>query len=160
MYTNPSDDIDIIRNNNYVFKIKGEIEFLKTGGRIFSLTPEETDARILMLDDMLAGKMKTRKITIAEQKNDMFQEFDKYAFKKQWNKLTAIHKNIKIKEFIEDTYGKGDMQNNIINDLSKYINDNKINTKKYVVYDPNLGKILTLTCLTVDNDNNTYTINI
>lgn len=160
MYTNPNADIDTIKNNNYVFKIQFEIDYLKSKEKTFGLTPEEIESRIVMLENMLAGKMETRKKTITEQKNDMFQEFDKYAFKKQWNKLQSIHKNVKIKEFIEDAYGKGEMQTNIINDLSKYVNDNKINTKKYVVYDPNIGKILTLTCLTIDLENKTYTINI
>jgi len=156
---NPSSDIDTVKNQNFYAKIKGEIDCLKTGEKTFGLTDLEIGARIELLENILNNKVCVRKVTMAEQKSNMFKEIEQYTYKKQWNKLLPFHKIVKLKEFIKEKYGEGTMQDEIIVKMSQYINDGKINTKKFVVYDPNAEKILSMSCLDVDITNNTYKIN-
>ena len=51
-------------------------------------------------------------------------------YRKQWNKLSVFHKIVKLKEFIQQNYGEGDFQNELITKLSTYAQEGKINTKK------------------------------
>jgi len=52
------------------------------------------------------------------------------------------------------------MQNEIIEQLIKYANEGRINTKKYIVYDPNAEKILLMPCLIIDIDKKTYQLKV
>ena len=157
---NADKEIIDVKNENYVYKIKGEIDCLKKGERTFGLSDMEIGTRIDLLENLLINKegMKKRE-TIGEQKDNIFKEIDKYTYKKPWTKLLAFHKIVKIKEFVKEKYGDGDMQGEIVTKLSEFINDGKINTKKFVVYDPNMEKILSMSCLVVDTEGGVYKIN-
>jgi hypothetical protein len=97
---------------------------------------------------------------IKQKRESLFTEIDKYTYKKQWNKLPSIHKIIKIKEYIKETYGESELQDEIIIALNKYAEEGKINTKKNVIYDPNAEKILSIPILMVDKNKNTFSIKI
>ncbi len=157
---NPSNDIDTVKTQNFYAKINGEIECLKSGEKTFGLTDLEIGTRIELLENILGNKVCVRKVTMQEQKNNMFKEIEQYTYKKQWNKLLAFHKIVKLKEFVKEKYGEGTMQEEIIVKMSQCINDGKINTKKFVIYDPNAEKILSMSCLEVDTTNNTYKLNL
>lgn len=156
---NPSADIDTIKQQNFIFKIQSEMDYLKKNDKSFGLSETEITDRLQLLEDIMNNKECKRKMTVADEKNNLFKEIDKYTYKKQWNKLLAFHKIVKIKEFIKDKYGDGPLQDEINTKLSTYINEGKINTKKYITYDPNAEKILSVSCLDVDMDNKTYKIN-
>lgn len=156
---NADGEIDAIKNKNFSIKLQNELDYLKTGEKTFGLSDSEINDRIELLESILNNKVCIRKETLAEQKENMFKKFDEGAYKKPWNKLTTFHKTIKIKEYVKDNYGDGDMQNEIVIKLATHINDGKINTKKFVVYDPNAEKILSLSCLEVDINKNNYKIN-
>jgi hypothetical protein len=97
---------------------------------------------------------------IVKTKDELFKNIDKYIFKKQWNKLNSVHKKIKIKEYVLEKYSTYDFHQEIIGKLDTLINEDKINTKKYVIYDPNSEKILSIPILTVDPKKNQYMIKV
>jgi hypothetical protein len=155
---NPSADIDTIKQQNFIFKIQSEINCLKNNDKSFGLSEAEITDRLQLLEDIMNNKECKRKMTVTDERDNLFKEIDKYTYKKQWNKLTAFHKIVKIKEFTKDKYGEGLLQDEINTKLSTYINEGKINTKKYITYDPNAEKILSISCLEVDIINKTYKI--
>lgn len=161
--------LENLRNENFLTKIKNEYEYLKGDNSITIFSNGSTidvDERITKLEKILninqnQGNSNSSKNESVKQKKDLLiAEIEKYVFRKQWNKLTAFHKNIKMKEYITDTYGKGELQDRIINELTNYSNEGRINTKKYVIYDPNAEKILLMPCLTVDLDKKEYQIKV
>ena len=152
-------EIDNVKNKNFYAKIKAEIDCLTNKEKTFGLSDSEINDRLELLDNIMNNKVCVRKETLTEKKDNMFKEISKNTYKKPWNKLIAFHKIVKIREFIKEHYGEGEMQNEIITMLSKHIDDGKINTKKFVVYDPNAEKILSLSCLEVNLEKDTYKIN-
>lgn len=100
-------------------------------------------------------------ITDQENKKQlMINEMEKYIYKKQWNKLTPFHKAVKIKEYMSEHYLEHPLKKSIINELVDYVEAGKLNTKKFVIYNPNEEKILKLPCLTINDNKNTYQVKI
>jgi len=157
-----STQIDLVKINNLTRKFKMEYDYLSNNCNmnIFTNVPN-IELRLKNLEYLLETiSINKQNETIQQKRNNIFKEINKYTYKKQWNKLLPFHKIFKIKEFINEIILDKNMQNEIIDKLSNYINTGKINTKKYVVYDPNLEKILSIPCLIYNNDNNTYKLNI
>jgi vancomycin resistance protein YoaR len=152
-------EIDDVKNKNFSIKIKAEIDCLKNKEKTFGLNEMEIGERIELLESILDNKVYIRKETLSEKQNNMFKEISKDTYKKPWGKLIAFHKVVKLKEYVKEHYGEGVMQNEIVTKLSENINDGKINTKKFITYDPNAEKILALTCLEVNMEKGTYKIN-
>lgn len=157
-----SQQFDNIKIQNFNKKIQNEFDYLSESGptNIFSNISEiDINNRLILLQKILNIPIKEFE-TIQQKKENMFKEIDKTVYKKQWNKLLSFHKIVKIKEYVINNVNDIDMQNNIIDELTKCITDGLINTKKYVIYDPNEEKILSLSCLEIDNDKKTFKINI
>lgn len=92
----------------------------------------------------------------SEINNNMSENSD-YLYLKPWNKLTTIHKIIKIKEFvtnlnINDVNEKDTLKEKLIELIKNknLIKNNKIN------YDSTKGKIISISCLL--HNNNKYDI--
>lgn len=82
---------------------------------------------------------------------------DDYMYKKSWNKLNNIHKNIKIKEYINNLSIDIDSKKKITTDLAKLVKEKKIG-KNDIFYDSINTKILSIKIL--ENNNNNYHITI
>lgn len=82
--------------------------------------------------------------------SDMFNEVEKYMYKKEWSKLPVAHKIVKVEEYVKEKYSdkSKSIQRKLIKDLSKHINNNKLRTAKYVTYNPNAEKIVAIPALT------------
>lgn len=90
----------------------------------------------------------TEKIVETEKVSET-QHVD-YLYLKPWNKLTLIHKIIKIKEFtnnldIKDTSEKEELKDKLIELLKNKSIKNKIN------YDETKGKVISISQLSFDN---------
>jgi hypothetical protein len=158
-------DLEVMRDNNFKTKIQNELNYLKDGSKsvsIFSnMSNFDLDDRIMTLEKLLNIKSEFKKSETSQQKKEnIIAEIEKYTYRKQWNKLTSFHKIVKLKEFVKDNFDEGELQNEIVDKLAKYAEEGRINTKKYVVYDPNTEKILSMPCLTVDINKKTYQIKI
>lgn len=93
----------------------------------------------------------------SEINNNIMSENSDYLYLKPWNKLTIIHKIIKIKEFvtnlnINDVNEKDTLKEKLIELIKNknLIKNNKIN------YDSTKGKIISISCLL--HNNNKYDI--
>lgn len=153
-------DFDKIKNENFRTRITDEIEYLKNNNslNIFEnkdmlSDQEQINKRLLDLEIIL-------KKSEEPKKHNIFSEVDKYIYKKPWNRLSSFHKIVKIKEFIKDNYGEGELQTKIINEIVKAIQENKMNTKKQVVYDFSKEKIESVPVLKVNLENNEYKLSL
>lgn len=76
-------------------------------------------------------------------------------YKKPWNKLSVYHKMIKINEYITNTYGD---KPSLVEKIEALINQKKMNSTKFVVYDPNTEKILQIPVIKCVNNEPLLTI--
>lgn len=157
--------IENTRDKNFNTKIKNELNYFKENKNLnlfCNATDQNIEERILNLEKIISeykGNIK-KEDDIKQKKDNLFAEIDKYTYKKQWNKLPTFHKIVKLKEFINQNYGEGDFQTELISKLSIFADEGKINTKKYVIYDPNAEKILSIPALLVDLNKKTYQFKI
>lgn len=157
-----SAQIETIKIDNFNRKLQNELDYFKSANNINifgNLQEQNINDRTLILETLLHIPVKKQN-TLQQQKDNIFKEIDKYTFRKQWNKLLAFHKIVKIKEYIKENIQDEQMQNEIIEQLIKYANEGRINTKKYIVYDPNAEKILLMPCLIIDIDKKTYQLKV
>jgi len=157
-----SAQIETIKIDNFNRKLQNELDYFNSGNNINifgNLHEQDMNERTKLLEMLLNIPIKKQN-TLQQQKDNIFKEIDKYTFRKQWNKLLPFHKIVKLKEYIKENIEDEQMQNEIIEKLIIYANDGRINTKKYVIYDPNAEKILSMPCLTVDFDKKIYQIKI
>lgn len=154
----PSLDIEEIKIKNFNKKLSSELDYFNDSKNINIFTniqDLDMNERITTLQYLL--NVPVKKIdTLQQQKDNMFKEIDKYTYKKQWNKLATFHKIVKIKEYIKEAIIYEEIQNELILKLTKYAEENSINSKKYVVYDPNSEKILSMPCIIIEADKKTY----
>lgn len=157
-------EIETIKVNNFNRKLKNELDYLLNNGNMNIFTNNagyDIDGRIKYIAAMLNEKVEIKKEETVQQKKDaIISEIDKYTYKKQWNKLTSFHKIVKLKQFVKEVYGDGDLQTELVNKLVKSTEDGKMNTKKSVIYDPNCEKILSVPCLTVDLTKKTFNLKV
>lgn len=183
---NVGDDIEQSRRNNFIAKIRNELTYLTSGmpkavpsledvtsskednmgcDKTFGLSEGDIEKRINVLNnilnDTISGVPSTysKKSAADEQRELIYKQLSDHAYKKPWNKLKEIHKIVKIKEFIKDQHGEGVWQTKIIDSLSAYVNDGKLNKCTLVTYDIELAKITSINCLVVNTDG-TYKIKI
>lgn len=146
--------IDCIKNG-----LTNEISYFTNtqSKNYFTISDEDVKKRIDCIKSIVNNlQLIQKKPTVA----DLFTEIDKHIYKKPWNRLQSFHKIIKIKEYIDTKFGNGTLQNAIILELNKHINDGKLNTKKSVDYDKDLEKIISIPILTIDLKNNKYSIKL
>ena len=150
-----SAQIDNIKISNFNGKIQSELDYFKT---IAILTPFENghnvvlDERINLLETILQ-QPGLHQNTVQQQRDNMFVEIDKYTYRKQWNKLPAFHKTVKLSEYLETHITDEKTKKKLLSELTDHANNGRINTKKYVIYDPNEEKILSLPCLKITKNN-------
>ena len=162
MLVSISDQLDNIRNENFKEKIKSELEYFKEVG---ILTPFENGHEVSIeertkLLELVLDQPEIYQNTIQQKKDVIFQEIDKYTYRKQWNKLPAFHKIVKIKEYLEENVSDKKMRKELLTKLTEHANKKRINTKKYVIYDPNKAQILSMPCIEIDEEDKTFKLNI
>lgn len=158
--------LDNIRIANFNSKLNNELDYLKNVTIMtpfengHDITPEE---RIVMLETIIK-QPGIYQNTVQQQRDNMFKEIDKYTYKKQWNKLPAFHKTVKLTEYMNDNFKdiNSKEKTRLIAELTDHAKNGRINTKKYVIYDPNEEKILSLPCVkTVKTEKgDTYNIDV
>jgi len=157
--------IETIKINNFNKKLQNELDYFKGNNNtnIFTnLQEHNINERTELLEKLLNMPIKKQN-TLQQQKDNLFKEIEKYTYKKQWNKLIPFHKIVKLKEYIKEnaeSIGNEQIQNEILEQLIKYANEGRINTKKYIIYDPNAEKILAMPCLIIDLEKNTYQLKV
>lgn len=148
--------IEHLRYNLACQRFDNEINFLKDQDN-----KDEYEERIVLLNKIKDTLVKPTVLkTTKEKREDMFKEIDKHIYKKPWNRLKPIHRLEKVKQFVNTEFDEESetKRKKILADLTKHINNGKLNTKKSVVYDPKEEKILSMPALKVKKD--TYSITV
>jgi hypothetical protein len=78
---------------------------------------------------------------------------DDYLYKKPWNRLNMVHKIIKIKEFINSMNISLENKNTLIQKMTFMIKSKKLQKVSEVEYNQELMKIISINCLSQDNQN-------
>jgi hypothetical protein len=77
---------------------------------------------------------------------------DDYLYQKPWTKLTAIHKIIKIKEFVNKLLINDEEEKQILKDkLVEMVKNKSLTKKESVNYDPVKSKVVSITKLKYEN---------
>lgn len=156
-----------VRNNLLKKRFINELEFIKNAiqtnepialfdnAKVINLEQRLRTLQVIISKLSLGGKL--CEPTNDEQSTNLsmgqyFNKIDNSIYKRLWTKLPPFHKCIKIKEFIDETYGIGKMQTQIIEDLSNLVHNEGLTKKQHIVYDPNDEKILSLPILSVSKD--------
>jgi len=84
-------------------------------------------------------------------------KFEDYAFRKPWNKLSKIQKENKLKEFINNYFiEENDEINSIKKNIMNDFNFNKLNSAKIVNYESFNSKIIGISKLSFNINDNKY----
>lgn len=156
----PGSQIENIREFNLKHKLNSELDYLTKGEglKVFAnINDVNIDERIHILKTMVESTP-VKKDTLQKQKEDLFKDIDKVTFKKPWNRLFHIHKSIKLKEYLIENIDNEELRSEMTQKLCKLAEEGKINSKKFVVYDPSIEKIVEIPCL--EYKNNEYKINL
>ena len=126
-------DINIIINNaqNIYY------ENLKT----ISILPKKISNTLFITESIINDNTKNEKTNSDSEKyKDIFS--DNSLYKKPWNKLNPIHKNLKLKEFVNNLQ-INENEKKVLNDKFSELIKSKVLTKKEnITYDEINGKIL------------------
>lgn len=156
----PGSQIENVREFNLKHKLNSELDYLTKGEglKVFvNINDVNIDDRIHILKTMVESAP-AKKDTLQQQKDDLFKDIDKATFKKPWNRLFHIHKSIKLKEYLIENIDNEEMRSELTQKLCKLAEEGKINSKKFVTYNPTLEKIEAIPCLNVKD--NEYKINL
>ena len=84
-------------------------------------------------------------------------KIDEYAYRKAWNKLTKIQKEIKLKEFIKSYFITNNKNTGlVVKDIWNDFNEGRLNSGKAVNYEAFSTQIIGINKLTYNTDNNKY----
>jgi len=78
---------------------------------------------------------------------------DDYLYKKPWNRLNIVHKIIKIKEFVNSKNISLENKNSLIQKLTLMVKNKKLHKNSDVEYNLESMKIISINCLSQDNNN-------
>lgn len=154
------EEIDYIRRKLYISKFQNELDFLKENDMAAVVEDEDNwmTERSNQLEKIISTLEKEQKEPSTDTKESIFDEVEKYMFKKPWNRMSLFHRMAKINEYLNEHMDDDAVKKDLSKKFSKEINDKKLGTKKYVEYDPKEEKILSIPCLIYNEDTNSYSI--
>lgn len=116
----------------------------------------ETKTTINNMIKNLTESINNTNDSIVEEKNSELEtklsETDEGYFYKPWNKMTTVHKIIKIKEFVNNMDINTGMKNKLITYLKSALKDKKITKNEQVIYNVNQAKIISIPKLKLNNN--------
>jgi len=97
------------------------------------------------LDDIINNIINEKQETITKSETDSNESAHEDLYKKPWNKLNAIHKIIKIKEYINNIKNiTNDERVELRDKLCELVRTKVLSKKEKVNYDSDKGKIISL----------------
>ena len=123
--------IDNIKKTNYTYKIKKELDYMKN----MEVKNEYILDRIKQFNNILNIK----KESTQKKKHVLLDDICESLFKKKWNNLLLIHKQIKIREYIKHKKIKN--YNHIYKFILNLLKNKKSSLDKFIEYDSINGKI-------------------
>lgn len=132
-----------IINDNFKKCYQNQIQYLQTNN-------VTTDTKELQTLQNFIDSIDTIKhVEHIEEQETFFDDINNYMFTKDWDKLTSIHKIMKINEYFK-YMAETEYKDYIMNKLTKLINDKKLNNNKFVTYDKISQRIIDIPILNMD----------
>lgn len=140
-----------------------DLEFYQNNMKLsyyINLKSENTDSNISKVIDKeinkLQGLLKETNDSVNEEKiselESKLSETEESYFYKPWNKMSTVHKIIKLKEYVAEL----DLDNNIKLNLISYLKDalkkKKITKNEQVIYNISKAKIISIPKLELSNN--------
>lgn len=140
-----------LQNNLHKIHYINELQYLENN------KTDEVESRIEYLKNILKEQeiLNNKKDDIKLNHNNMFDEIDKYTYRKSWKYLTPFHRFNKIKEYISLQNISDKNKITLLKELEKLIFDNKL--IKSVIYNPTTEKIESIPAI-IFNDDDSYNI--
>lgn len=157
------EEIDYMRRDLYTLRFKNELEFLRENN--FSEILEDGDnwmtERILHLEkilDTLEKEKEQMEKPTAKSAGTIFDEIDKYIYKKPWKKLQPFHRMKKIESYLEENIQDPKLRKELSKQFQEKLDGGKLGTEKHVEYDPATEKIISIPALIYNEEDKSYKI--
>ncbi len=146
--------IENIRRHNFRQRFTNEADWLEAKVATESTTERIHQLRAISksIPDIVIEKPKT--------KTEHLDEITQLVYHKKWNQMPSFHRAIKAREFITDLVADEETRDKILTEITAYIHEDQMRTKKYVVYDSKEAKIVEMPALTFNSEDNTYSIKL
>lgn len=142
MSINIQNELDNLVKNNYKQRFKWELDDTKNVDRK------------KILESILNGyETKSEQTIVDEKKKKMFDEIDKQIFKQKWSKLSDHHKEIKIKEYIDEKYSKYEKKDILLNNIITILKSGKTKIDRYINYDNTIDNPKIIEIMDIVDDN-------
>jgi len=154
-----NEELENLRQHFLKIRFENELNFLETD--VFTdldveEDPEWINTRKEKIKIILKGIDDNNK-SENNLMDNMFNQINEYSYKKMWHLLQPFHRVEKIKDFLKENIENKDIRNNIEKTLLKLIYNNKLATKKAVIYDHKNEIIKSIPALEI-MDTGEYTI--
>lgn len=144
--------IDNIRNYHVLARFESERDFLVQEQNNPDRDQDEIKDRLSKIEkiiNMLKEETTTQTNTTQEE---LFEEIDKYLYKKPWNRLNPIQRVNKMKEYLKKNIENSELRDQIEKEIFELLSNKKLNTKKSVVYNPETEEIESVPALKINKD--------
>lgn len=149
-----------MRENLFKQKFKNELEYMRSKKAEESelhRQQDETQNKETMMEwnerkgdlEEIIGSINDKKKSSMEE---MYIEIEKYIYKKPWGRLSQYHKMEKIKEYMEEHEKDPVRRKKIVKEMEEYIYSKRLGSKKSVVYDPKIERIIKIPALKYGDD--------
>lgn len=95
-----------------------------------------------------------------ETEPDIYEEIENQMFKKSWNRLPEVHKIMKVREFLNKNIKKASQRKQYEQKIREAIINKKLNSKKEVEYNSDIGQIVSIKVLKYNKKNNVFELNL
>jgi hypothetical protein len=157
------DEIDYTKRQLYTLRFKNELTFLNDTnyGNITEDGENWMSERMAQLEKILENIEKEPMEKPNEKySKTIFDEVEKYIYKKPWKKLQPFHRMKKIEEYLNDEIKDEKDRKMLIEKFRKLVSEGKLNSDKLVEYDPTNEKIISLSVMTYDENEKSYKIEV
>lgn len=133
-----TNELDNLAKSLKLYRFKGELNFYQSQN---DNKYSDKINQLIKIIDNLEDSQCTEDISRNKILN-VFDEINKMTYMKPWKKLPDFHKNVKIKEYLDEKYKDNKNDRNTIEGLLTVAIENKeLNKDEYVTYDISLCKI-------------------
>ena len=151
-------DFDSIKNNLYLLYINNLIKTCEKNNinkNILVKELEKVESSLKKEDlnkDIIKKNISSNNLSNTESPTISKFSSDDYLYQKPWNKLTTIHKIIKIKEYVNQLAIENEEDKQTLkDDLVNLVKDKTLTKKDSLLYDSNKFKIISIPILKFEN---------
>lgn len=143
-----SNEIEYLIKDNKTYRFASELSHTQNNDRKEQLRTIVSSLQVKPVIDTTKDKI-----------SKMFNDVDKEIFKQPWAKLRNNHKEVKIKEYIEEHYNNSVNKKQLLELLTDALAAGHYKTNKHVDYNQKTSKITNIKNI-IENPDDTYQLEI